>query len=142
MSEYNKLINDINNGKLSPIYLIHGDESFFSDNLINAIINSSVKSDAVDFDLKKIYSKKSDENQENEVVDFLKRYPLVGDFNLIVVKDSKNLSNDFNLINSYIENLNKKSILVLSFNSSIDKRKKIYKACLKVWDCFRIKKDL
>ena len=56
MSEYNKLINDINNGKLSPIYLIHGDESFFSDNLINAIINSSVKSDAVDFDLKKIYS--------------------------------------------------------------------------------------
>ena len=82
MSEYNKLINDINNGKLSPIYLIHGDESFFSDNLINTIINSSVKADAVDFDLKKIYSKKSDENQENEVVDFLKRYPLVGDFNL------------------------------------------------------------
>ena len=57
MSEYNKLINDINNGKLSPIYLIHGDESFFSDNLINAIINSSVKADAVDCDFKKIYSK-------------------------------------------------------------------------------------
>ena len=140
MSEYNKLINDINNGKLSPIYLIHGDESFFSDNLINAIINSSVKADAVDFDLKKIYSKKSDENQENEVVDFLKRYPLVGDFNLIVVKDSKNLSNDFNLINSYIENLNKKSILVLSFNSSIDKRKKVYKSCLKYGIVFESKK--
>ena len=140
MSEYNKLINDINNGKLSPIYLIHGDESFFSDNLINAIINSSVKADAVDFDLKKIYSKKSDENQENEVVDFLKRYPLVGDFNLIVVKDSKNLSNDFNLINSYIENLNNKSILVLSFNSSIDKRKKVYKNCLKYGIVFESKK--
>ena len=140
MSEYNKLINDINNGKLSPIYLIHGDESFFSDNLIDAIINSSVKSDAVDFDLKKIYSKKSDENQENEVVDFLKRYPLVGDFNLIVVKDSKNLSNDFNLINLYVENLNKKSILVLSFNSSIDKRKKVYKSCLKYGTVFESKK--
>ncbi len=140
MSEYNKLINDINNGKLSPIYLIHGDESFFSDNLINAIINSSVKADSVDFDLKKIYSKKSDENQENEVVDFLKRYPLVGDLNLIVVKDSKNLSNDFNLINSYIENLNKKSILVLSFNSSIDKRKKVYKNCLKYGIVFESKK--
>ena len=140
MSEYNKLINDINNGKLSPIYLIHGDESFFSDNLINTIINSSVKADAVDFDLKKIYSKKSDENQENEVVDFLKRYPLVGDFNLIVVKDSKNLSNDFNLINSYIENLNKKSILVLSFNSSLDKRKKVYKNCIKHGVVFESKK--
>ncbi len=140
MSEYNKLINDINNGKLSPIYLIHGDESFFSDNLIDAIINSSVKADAVDFDFKKIYSKKSDENQENEVVDFLKRYPLVGDFNLIIVKDSKNLSNDFNLLNSYIENLNKKSILVLSFNNAIDKRKKIYKNCLKYGSVLESKK--
>ena len=117
MSEYNKLINDINNGKLSPIYLIHGDESFFSDNLINTIINSSVKADAIDFDLKKIYSKKSDENQENEVVDFLKRYPLVGDFNLVVVKDSKNLSNDFNLLNSYIENLNNKLLLDIKKSS-------------------------
>ncbi len=140
MSEYNKLINDINNGKLSPIYLIHGDESFFSDNIINAIIKSSVKDDAADFDLKKIYSKKSDENQENEVIDFLKRYPLVGGINLVIVKDSKNLSNDFLLLTAYLENLNKKSILVLSFNQFIDKRKKIYKSCLKYGSVFESKK--
>ena len=26
MTEYNKLINDVNNGKFSPVYLIHGEE--------------------------------------------------------------------------------------------------------------------
>ena len=36
MSEYHKLINEINNGKLSPIYLIHGDESFYSDKIIES----------------------------------------------------------------------------------------------------------
>ena len=140
MSEYNKLINEINNGKLSPIYLIHGDESFYSDKIIQYIIDSAITEDAIDFDLKKVYAKKSDENQEKEIIDFLKRYPLVGEYNLMIVKESKNLSSDFSLIQSYIENLNQKSILVLSFSNTLDKRKKIYKSFLKNGVVFESKK--
>ena len=140
MTEYHKLINEINNGKLSPIYLIHGDESFYSDKLVQHIIDSVITNDSVDFDLKKIYAKKSNENQEAEVVDFVKRYPLVGEYNLMIVKDSKNLSNDFSLIQSYIENINQKSILVLSFNNTVDKRKKIYKSIFKSGIIFESKK--
>ena len=140
MSEYNKLINDINNRKFSPIYLIHGQENYFSDKIIKLLISNVINEDAVDFDLKKIYGKKSDENQESEVIDFIKRFPLSGDYNLVVVKDSKNLSNDFNNIISYLENLNSKSILVLAFNENIDKRKKIYKSSQKNGVVFESKK--
>ena len=140
MSEYNKLINDINNRKFSPIYLIHGQENYFSDKIIKLLVSNVINEDAVDFDLKKIYGKKSDENQESEVIDFIKRFPLSGDYNLAVVKDSKNLSNDFNNIISYLENLNSKSILVLAFNENIDKRKKIYKSSQKNGVVFESKK--
>ena len=140
MSEYNKLINDINNRKFSPIYLIHGQENYFSDKIIKLLVSNVINEDAVDFDLKKIYGKKSDENQESEVIDFVKRFPLSGDYNLVVVKDSKNLSNDFNNIISYLENLNSKSILVLAFNENIDKRKKIYKSSQKNGVVFESKK--
>ena len=140
MSEYNKLINDINNRKFSPIYLIHGQENYFSDKIIKLLVSNVINEDAVDFDLKKIYGKKSDENQESEVIDFIKRFPLSGDYNLVVVKDSKNLSSDFNNIISYLENFNSKSILVLSFNEIIDKRKKIYKSSQKNGVVFESKK--
>jgi DNA polymerase III delta subunit len=40
MTEYNKIINDINNGKLSPVYLIHGEENYFKDNIIKIITDS------------------------------------------------------------------------------------------------------
>ena len=140
MSEYNKLINDINNRKFSPIYLIHGQENYFSDKIIKLLISNVINVDAVDFDLKKIYGKKSDENQESEVIDFIKRFPLSGDYNLVVVKDSKNLSNDFNNIILYLENFNSKSILVLAFNENIDKRKKIYKSSQKNGVVFESKK--
>ena len=140
MSEYNKLISDINNRKFSPIYLIHGQENYLSDKIIKLLVSKVINEDAVDFDLKKIYGKKSDENQESEVIDFIKRFPLSGDYNLVVVKDSKNLSNDFNNIISYLENLNSKSILVLAFNENIDKRKKIYKSSQKNGVVFESKK--
>ena len=140
MTEYNKLINDINNGKLSPVYLIHGEENFFKDNIIKNITDSVINDTSADFDLKKIYGKKTDETQESEVIDFVKRFPLSGDFNLLIVKDSKNLSSDFKNIISYIENINSKTILVLSFNNTVDKRKKIYKSLLKHGSVFESKK--
>ena len=140
MTEYNKLINDINNGKLSPVYLIHGDENYFKDNIIKNITDSIINDTSADFDFKIIYGKKTDETQENEVIDFVKRFPLTGDYNLLIVKDSKNLSDDFKNIISYIENINSKTILVLSFDKSIDKRKKIYKSCLKYGSVFESKK--
>ncbi|MBT3281841.1 MAG: DNA polymerase III subunit delta [Cryomorphaceae bacterium] len=140
MTEYNKLINDINNGKLSPVYLIHGEESYFTNNIIKNITDSVINETSADFDLKKIYGKKTDETQENEVIDFVKRFPLSGDYNLLIVKDSKNLSSDFKNIISYIENINSKSILVLTFNNNVDKRKKIYKSSLKYGIVYESKK--
>ena len=62
MTEYNKLINDINNGKLSPVYLIHGEESFFTNNIIKTISNAVINEDSADFDLKKISSVRNDYN--------------------------------------------------------------------------------
>ena len=84
--------------------------------------------------------KKSDENQESEVVDFVKRYPLSGDYNLLIVRDAKNLSNDFKNIISYLDNINPKTILVLGFSANIDKRKKIYKSAQKNGVVFESKK--
>ena len=112
----------------------------FSDKIIKHLVSNVINEDSVDFDLKKIYGKKSDENQESEVIDFIKRFPLSGDYNLVVVRDSKNLSNDFNNIVSYLENSNSKSILVLVFNENIDKRKKIYKSSQKNGVVFESKK--
>jgi DNA polymerase-3 subunit delta len=75
-----------------------------------------------------------------KVIDFVKRFPLSGDYNLLIVKDAKNLSNDFKNIISYLDNVNPKTILVLAFNTNIDKRKKIYKSAQKYGVVFESKK--
>ena len=124
MSEYNKIITKINNEEFFPIYILVGDENYFADNIIKLLTSKLVTKDSKDFDYFKFYG---NEVNEDKVIDAAKRFPLVGDYNFIVVKDAKSISKNFDKLTSYIESPNIKTILVLSFiNQSLDKRKRIY----------------
>ena len=124
MSEYNKIITKINNEEFFPIYVLVGDENYFADNIINLLTSKIVNKDSKDFDYFKFYG---NEVNEDKVIDAAKRFPLVGDYNFIVVKDAKSISKNFDKLTSYIDSPNVKTILVLSFiNQSLDKRKRIY----------------
>tara|TARA_B000000460_G_scaffold137861_1_gene97146 strand:+ start:86 stop:1090 length:1005 start_codon:yes stop_codon:yes gene_type:complete len=138
MNEYNKIIAKINNDQFFPIYILVGDENYFADNIIKLLTSKVVTDDSKDFDYFKFYG---NEISEDQVIDAAKRFPLVGEYNLIVLKDAKNISKNFDKLTSYIESPNLKTILVLSFiNQSLDKRKRIYSLSKKNGLAFESKK--
>ena len=138
MNEYNKIITKINNDEFFPIYILVGDENYFADNIIKLLTSKVVTDDSKDFDYFKFYG---NEISEDQVIDAAKRFPLVGEYNLIVLKDAKNISKNFDKLSSYIESPNLKTILVLSFiNQSLDKRKRIYSLSKKNGLAFESKK--
>ena len=138
MSEYKKIIAKINNEEFFPIYILVGDENYFADNIIKSLTSKLVTEDSKDFDYFKFYG---DEVNEDQVIDAAKRFPLVGDYNFIVVKDAKSISKNFDKLLNYIESPNEKTILVLSFiNQSLDKRKRIYSLSKKNGLAFESKK--
>ena len=138
MNEYNKIITKINNDEFFPIYILVGDENYFADNIIKLLTSKVVTDDSKDFDYFKFYG---NEISEDQVIDAAKRFPLVGEYNLIVLKDAKNISKNFDKLTSYIESPNLKTILVLSFiNQSLDKRKRIYSLSKKNGLAFESKK--
>ena len=138
MNEYNKIITKINNDEFFPIYILVGDENYFADNIIKLLTSKVVTDDSKDFDYFKFYG---NEISEDQVIDAAKRFPLVGEYNLIVLKDAKNISKNFDKLTSYIESPNLKTILVLSFiNESLDKRKRIYSLSKKNGLAFESKK--
>ena len=121
MNEYKKIIAKINNEEFFPIYILVGDENYFADNIIKSLTSKLVTEDSKDFDYFKFYG---DEVSEDQVIDAAKRFPLVGDYNFIIVKDAKSISKNFDKLLNYIESPNEKTILVLSFiNQSLDKEK-------------------
>ena len=121
------LIKDIKARKLKPIYLLHGDESYYID-LLSDYLEQNVLSDAEKgFNQTILYGK------DTEVMTLLnaaKRYPMMSDYQLVLVKEAQELKLDkaAEQFQAYCEHPLSSTILVLCHKyGKFDKRKKVYK---------------
>ncbi len=121
------IIRDIKARKIKPIYLLHGDESYYID-LISDYLEENVLSDAEkSFNQTIFYGKDSD---VMSVLNASKRYPMMSDYQLIMVKEAQELKIDkaAEQFQAYCENPLKSTVLVLCHKyGKFDKRKKVFK---------------
>ncbi|MBC7654916.1 MAG: DNA polymerase III subunit delta [Oligoflexus sp.] len=121
------IIKDIKARKLKPIYLLHGDESYFID-LISDYLEENILSEAEkSFNQTIFYGKDAD---VMAVLNASKRYPMMSDYQLVMVKEAQELKLDkaAEQFQAYCENPLKSTVLVLCNKyGKFDKRKKVYK---------------
>ena len=124
----NTVLADIKKRKFSPVYLLHGDESYYID-LVTEALEEQVLNDAQKgFDQTILYGK---DTSIIQVVNAAKRYPMMSDYQLMVIKEAQDLKwkMEEDVLMKYLEHLTPTTILVFAFkHSKFDKRKKIYKA--------------
>lgn len=121
------IIADIKKRKLLPVYLLHGEEPYYID-LVGDYIETHVLEEAQKgFDQTVLYGKDTD---FTTIVNAAKRYPMMSDYQVIVVKEAQHLKwKDDGLLLQYLENPMKSTVLVLAYKyARFDKRKKLYKA--------------
>ena len=121
ISAYWALRSEIESRKFAPIYLLHGDETYFID-AISDLIESKVLSEAEkSFNQSIVYGK---DVKMPELMSMARRYPMMSDFQLILVKDAQDLK-EWDMFLSYAENPLKSTILVFAFrNAKMDLRTK------------------
>ena len=132
--DINNLIKDLKSRKFKPVYLLHGEESYYIDK-ISDFIEENVLNDAEKgFNQSIFYGKDSD---IMSILNAAKRYPMMSEYQVILVKEAQELKwgkdgdDDKKLSDpllSYFENPLQSTILVFCFrNGKFDKRKKTYK---------------
>lgn len=128
-----KLLTDLKNRKFSPVYLLHGDESYYID-LISDFIEAKVLSEAEKgFNQTVIYATK--ETDPVHIISNAKRYPMMSEYQVLVVKEAQNLEWDKaeEALTAYFSQPLTSTILVFCYKyKKFDKRKKIFKAIDKV----------
>lgn len=121
------IIKDIKARKLKPIYLLHGYESYYID-LISNYLEENMLSDAEKgFNQTILYGK---DTEIMTVLSAAKRYPMMSDYQLVLVKEAQDLKIDkaAEQFQAYCENPLKSTVLVLCHKyDKFDKRKKVYK---------------
>lgn len=121
------IIKDIKSKKLKPIYLLHGEESYYID-LISDFLEENVLNDMEKgFNQTVLYGK---DTEVMTVLNAARRYPMMSDYQLILVKEAQDLKIDkaAEQFQAYCEQPLNSTILVLCHKyGKFDKRKKMYK---------------
>ncbi len=129
-----ELIKDLKNRKYKPVYLLHGDEPYFIDQVSNYVEHQLLPEAEKGFNQTVLYGKDTD---IMTVLGASKRYPMMADYQVVLVKEAQEMkwgseSDDKKSINplqAYLENPLPSTILVFCYKyGKFDKRKKAYKA--------------
>ncbi|NQW43195.1 MAG: DNA polymerase III subunit delta [Bacteroidetes bacterium] len=122
--KFDQIIGDIERRKFSPVYLLEGEETYFIDALATILEEKILKPEEKSFNQIITYGK---DISALEIKMAAKRYPMMADYQLILVREAQNL-NDLEALEDYLENPTPTTILVLCYKGKkLDKRTKYAK---------------
>ena len=138
MEEANRILKDLKQGKFKPIYFLMGEEPYFID-LISGFIEKEVLApEERDFNQTILYGR--DVNID-AIVSQAKRYPMMAERQVVIVKEAQTLSREIEKLEAYAENPQPSTILVICYKyKKLDKRKKVTKNIAKSGIVFESKK--
>ncbi len=129
MEEVRRIVDEIKNGQLRPIYFLMGEEPYFIDKIAEYIENEVLAEEEKGFNQMVIYGK---ETSIEAVLGSAKRYPMMAEHQIVIVKEAQHLSRNIETLSNYALNPQPSTILVICYKyKKIDKRKKLHKAIAK-----------
>ncbi|WP_395066248.1 DNA polymerase III subunit delta [Flavobacterium sp.] len=138
MDEVVKIINDIKAGNIKPIYFLMGDEPYYIDKLTEYIEQNILQEHERDFNQTILYGR---DVTIEDVVGNAKRYPMMADRQVVVVREAQELSRTIDKLENYVENPQNTTVLVFAYKyKTLDKRKKVTKLLAKYGVVFESKK--
>ena len=122
---FQSIISDLKAKKFAPFYLLMGEESYFIDKITDFIANNVLEKDMRDFNQTICFGS---DVSSTQVIDIAKRYPVMADTQVVIVKEAQNIRS-LDALEKYLSgNILKSTILVWCYkNGVIDNRKKIVK---------------
>lgn len=138
MEEVKQLVTDIKNGQIKPIYFLMGEEPYYIDRISEYIEKHVLKEEEKGFNQMVLYGR---DITIEDIVSHAKRYPMMADHQVIIVKEAQDLSRTIENLANYAANPQTTTVLVINYKyKKIDKRKGLYKAISKTGVIYESKK--
>ena len=131
---HRQIIREVQAGKFAPIYVLHGEEPFFIEEIVNAIKKNAVDEASKDFNETVLYGR---DVELSEVLAAARRFPMMAERQLVLVKEAQDLKcwrrkDELAQLEAYAENSVGTTVLVLAYmNKKIDGRLKAVKSLSK-----------
>lgn len=135
--EYKEIIGDLKKKKYAPVYFLSGEEPYFIDQICEFAEKNILDETEREFNLQVLYGRDID---VQTVISEAKRYPMMSDRQVVIVKEAQNIRNIEDL-ESYVTNPLDSTVLVICYKyKTLDKRKSFPKTLSKKGVLFESKK--
>ena len=129
MEEAIQIVTAIKNGQVKPIYFLMGEEPYYIDKIANYIEDHLMPEEEKGFNQMVMYGRDA---SVEEIISNAKRYPMMAERQVIIVKEAQDLSRTIEKLEAYADNPQPTTTLVICYKyKKIDKRKKLYKTVAK-----------
>ena len=131
---HRQVIRDIQAGSLKPVYLLHGEEPYFIDEIAKALETHVVEESMRDFNQTVVYGRDSNVDQ---VLEAARRFPMMAERQLVLMREAQDWpawrkKEDMAKLEAYAESPVASTVLVFCFkNKKADGRLKAVKAISK-----------
>jgi DNA polymerase-3 subunit delta len=129
MDEVIRILNDIKAGSIKPIYFLMGDEPYYIDIISDYIEKNVLSDEEKGFNQTILYGR---DVSIEDIVSTAKRYPMMSDRQVVIVKEAQDLSRTIDKLESYADRPMPSTVLVICYKyKTLDKRKKTTKVLSK-----------
>ena len=138
MDEAVKIVNDIKNGQIKPIYFLMGEEAYYIDKIADYIEQNVLTEDEKGFNQTVLYGR---DVTIEDIISTAKRFPMMAERQVVIVKEAQDLLRTIEQIERYTDDPVPTTVLVFCYKyKTIDKRKKFTKNIEKMGVLFESKK--
>lgn len=138
MDDVVKIVNEIKQGNIKPVYFFMGEEPYYIDKLTEYIEDNILAEEERGFNQMVLYGK---DVTIEEIISNAKRYPMMAERQVVIVKEAQELSRTIEKLEGYLENPQPTTVLAFAYKyKTLDKRKKVTKLMDKVGVVYESKK--
>ena len=132
------IIIDIKNGAIKPIYFLMGEEPYYIDGIANYLEEHVLNEEEKGFNQMVLYGR---DVTIDEIISQAKRYPMMADRQVVIVKEAQDLSRTIENLVSYAKNPQPTTVLIFCYKyKKLDARQKLAKELKKSAVVFESKK--
>jgi len=138
VDDVKQIVADIKKGIIKPIYFLMGEEPYYIDAISDYIEKNVLAEEEKGFNQMVLYGR---DVTIDDIVGNAKRYPMMAERQVVIVKEAQDLSRTIEKLASYADNPQPSTVLVVNYKyKKIDKRKTLYKTIKKSGVVFESKK--
>lgn len=129
MNRVRQIQDDIQKGQIRPIYFLMGEEAFYIDAITELVENNILSEEEKGFNQVVLYGR---DVTIAEIISHAKRYPMMAEKQVVIVKEAQSLSRSIEDLVPYAEQPQESTVLVICYKyKTLDKRKKLAKVIQK-----------